>query len=269
MPSKVSFLFGHHFSSIAGAGPIVGPILAFALFGWLPAILWILVGSVFIGAVHDYTILMLSVRHDGKSIVEISKSVISKRSKAIFAVFVWITLLLIQAVFADLVAKTLVSKPEIAVPTFSLVIIAILFGLGVIRFKMNEIIGTVLALILLGMSMYLGELFPIYASEDVWTVITILYCFFASVLPVQVLLQPRDYISMYILVIGLLLGFLGIIVLQPEINAPAFVSFNSKSGPLFPILFITIACAQLAVSMLWFQAVQQLNSSTTNETVKR
>lgn len=246
VPSKLSILFGHHFSSIAGAGPIVGPIIAFGLFGWLPAILWILIGSVFIGAVHDYTVLMVSVRNGGRSIVDVSKLVISKKSKAIFGVFVWITLVLIQAVFADLVAKTLVNKPEIVIPTISIIVIAVFFGVSVFKYSLNEYLGVLFALVLLGFSIYLGEEYPIHASEGFWLITTFLYCFIASVLPVQTLLQPRDYLSMYILLIGLAVGIIGIILLQPEINAPAFVAFNSSKGPLFPILFITVACGAIS-----------------------
>lgn len=246
VPSKPSILFGHHFSSIAGAGPIVGPILAFAYFGWLPAILWILIGSVFMGAVHDYTALMVSVRNKGKSIVDISDKIVSKKSKAIFTAFVWITLMLIQAVFADLVAKTLVEKPEIVIPTASLIVLALLFGYFVFRKGMNDILATVIALGLLFVAVLLGEEYPINGSFHFWLALTFIYAFLASILPVQTLLQPRDYLSMYILLVGLIIGIVGTLVLNPVLNAPAYVGFEGPKGPLFPILFITIACGAIS-----------------------
>ncbi len=246
VPSKTSILFGHHFSSIAGAGPIVGPILAFAYFGWLPAVIWILVGSVFMGAVHDYTALMVSVRNKGVSIVEVSDKVLSKKSRAIFAAFVWITLMLIQAVFADLVAKTMVQKPSIVIPTFGIIFIALLFGYFVFKKGFNNIAGTVIALLMLLGTIQLGDMYPIEGDYQVWLFITFLYSYLASILPVQILLQPRDYLTMFILIFGLLLGFVGVAILNPEINAPAVTGFNSSNGPLFPILFITIACGAIS-----------------------
>ncbi len=246
VPTKPIILFGHHFSSIAGAGPIVGPILAFAWFGWLPALIWILVGSVFMGAVHDYTSLLISVRNRGISIVEITENAISKRARTIFAIFVWLTLVLVQAIFADLTARTLTEKPEIALPTISVIIIAIIFGWAVYRKGLNLFIATISALILLFFSILLGNRFPIIASYDIWLIITFAYALIAAVLPVWVLLQPRDYISVYILLIGMFIGIIGVLVLQPEINAPAYLGFSSNKGPLFPILFITVACGAIS-----------------------
>lgn len=246
VPTNPQILFGHHFSSIAGAGPIVGPIFAFALFGWLPAMIWILVGSVFMGAVHDYTALIISVRNKGVSILEISDKVISKKARIIFTAFVWLTLVLVQAVFADLTARTLAEKPEIVIPTIGLIAIAMIFGWSTFRRKMNLILSTALSLILLFVLILLGNEFPIALPFDFWLILSIIYAIVAGTLPVWFLLQPRDYLSMYILIIGLLIGFVGVIVLQPEINGPAFIEFNSKSGPLFPILFITIACGAIS-----------------------
>ncbi len=246
VPTKTAILFGHHFSSIAGAGPIVGPILAFSLFGWLPAVLWILIGSVFFGAVHDFSAMLVSVKNKGISIVEIAETAISKRASTIFAIFVWLTLTLVEAVFANLTASTVVDKPEIAIPTFGLIALAIIFGYFVIRKNMNLVTGTILALIILGFLIYLGEIFPIVASYDFWLILTFVYTFAAAILPVWLLLQPRDYLSMYILIISLLFGLVGILILHPSINSPAFISFNSKSGPIFPILFIIIACGAIS-----------------------
>lgn len=246
VPTKTPILFGHHFSSIAGAGPIIGPIFAFAWFGWLPALIWILVGSVFMGAVHDYTSMMVSVRNEGKSIVEIAEKYVSKRARTIFAVFVWLTLTLVQAVFAKHTANTLTNSPEIVIPTFGIILIAVIFGTFVIRRNLNTVIGTILALAAMYGFIELGKIYPIVGTYDLWLPIFIVYSLIAAILPVWTLLQPRDYLSMYILVIGLALGFAGVLVLQPTINAPAMVEFNSAKGPLFPVLFITVACGAIS-----------------------
>lgn len=246
VPTKPSILFGHHFSSIAGAGPIIGPILAYSMFGWLPAMIWVVVGSVFMGAVHDYTSLMCSVRNKGISLVEITEKVVSKRARAIFGVFIFLTLTLVQAVFADLTAKTLAEKPEIVVPTFGVIFLALGFGWAVYRKGANVVLFTIIALVLLFVMIIIGDYFPVAADYNVWLTIAFIYCFAASTLPVWVLLQPRDYISMYILIFGMLIGIVGILILQPEINGPAFISFNSSGGPLFPMLFITVACGAIS-----------------------
>ncbi|MDQ1265076.1 MAG: carbon starvation protein, partial [Bacteroidota bacterium] len=246
VPTKPAILYGHHFSSIAGAGPIVGPILAFALFGWVPAMIWILVGSVFMGAVHDYTTLIVSARHKGISIVEITESVVSKRASFIFSIFCWLTLVLLLSVFIDLTTRTLVDKPEIVIPTFGIMFVALLFGISVYKLKINVAIATVIALIMFLGLILLGDAQPIQLSYDIWLYILLIYCFVASTLPVWILLQPRDYLSMYLLIIGMALGIIGIVILHPQINGPAYISFNSKSGPLFPMLFITIACGALS-----------------------
>ena len=133
VPTKPVILFGHHFSSIAGAGPIVGPIIAYAYFGWMPAMLWILLGSVFMGAVHDYTSLVVSIRNGGNSIVEVAEKAISPKARTIFGIFVWFTLILVQSVFADLTAVTFVEQPSIVLPTIGLVFLAMLFGYFVYR----------------------------------------------------------------------------------------------------------------------------------------
>lgn len=253
-PAKTPLLFGHHFSSIAGAGPIIGPLIGVLYFGWLGAILWIVLGSVFIGAVHDYTSLMTSVRNRGRSIPDISEIVLGKRAKVIFSVFVWLALVLVISVFGIVTSQTFISKPEIVIPTFGLIFLAILFGWFVYRKGLNVFIGTILAVALIGFLIYLGELFPVnlplsifgISSSTLWFLIIMLYCLFASTLPVWFLLQPRDYLSMWILFIGLFLGYIGLILYHPEINAPILVSFIGKEGPLWPMLFVLIACGAVS-----------------------
>lgn len=246
VPAKTPILFGHHFSSIAGAGPIIGPIIAFAYFGWLPAILWILIGSVFIGAVQDYTTLMVSVRNNGKSIVEISHNVISKDARNLFGIFVWLTLILLQSVFIDLTAKTFVEMPEIVSPSVGIIPIAIAFGYFVYKRGTNIALSTVISLLFLFGLIMLGDFFPVNGTYDFWLFLLLVYCFLSSTLAVWILLQPRDYLSMYLLIIGMVLGALGLVFAHPEINAPMYIDFTSQKGPLFPILFITIACGAIS-----------------------
>lgn len=253
-PAKKSLLFGHHFSSIAGAGPILGPLLGVLYFGWLGALLWVAIGSIFLGAVHDYTSLMISVQNKGKSLADISENTLGFRTKIIFSVFIWMTLALVIAVFAVVAAQTLVSQPEIVIPTFGLIFIAMIFGWLIYKKNINIVAGTLISLAALFFLIYLGNLVPIVlpaqilgmSSQKFWFFILIIYSLFASSLPVWFLLQPRDYISTWILFLGLGLGYLGLIVAHPSLNAPAFVSFNSKGGPFWPMLFVIIACGAIS-----------------------
>lgn len=253
-PAKKPLLFGHHFSSIAGAGPILGPLLGVLYFGWLGALLWIALGSIFLGAVHDYTSLMTSVQNQGTSLADISNKTLGFRTKIIFSVFIWMTLALVIAVFAVVASQTLVSQPEIVIPTFGLVFIAMIFGWLVYKRGFNIVTGTALSLLLLFLLIYLGNLVPItlpaqimgMSAHKFWFFLLIIYSLFASSLPVWFLLQPRDYISTWILFLGLGLGYLGLIINHPPLNAPAFISFTSKGGPLWPMLFVIIACGAIS-----------------------
>lgn len=253
-PAKKPLLFGHHFSSIAGAGPILGPLLGVLYFGWLGALLWVALGSVFLGAVHDYTSLMTSVRNKGTSLGDISAKTLGVRTKIIFSVFLWFALALVIAVFAVVASRTLVSQPEIVIPTFGLVFLAMIFGWLIYKKGIPTPFATLIAIAILFLLILWGELMPVelparvlgLSSQNFWFFVLIIYSLFASSLPVWFLLQPRDYISTWILFIGLGLGYLGLIVLQPSIHAPAFVSFSSKGGPLWPMLFVIIACGAIS-----------------------
>jgi carbon starvation protein len=253
-PAKKPLLFGHHFSSIAGAGPILGPLLGVLYFGWLGALLWVALGSVFLGAVHDYTSLMTSVQNKGTSLGDLSEKTLGKRTKIIFSVFLWLALALVIAVFAVVASKTLVSQPKIVIPTFGLVFLAMIFGWLIYRKGMNIIAASLIAVVILFLLIYLGDLLPVelpaktlgLSNQNFWFFVLIVYSLFASSLPVWFLLQPRDYISTWILFLGLGLGYLGLIGFQPSINAPAFVSFTSKGGPLWPMLFVIIACGAIS-----------------------
>jgi carbon starvation protein len=263
VPSKPTLLFGHHFSSIAGAGPIVGPIFAYSLFGWVPAILWILIGSVFIGAVHDYTALMTSVRNRGMSVADLAQKHVSNTARWIFSVFLWLALVLVIAVFAVLTAQTLAEMPEIVIPTVGLMLLAMIFGYFVYRRNLNVVVGTVIALLVMFALIVIGDFTPIRASFEFWLIFSLVYSLIASTIPVWVLLQPRDYLSMYILLFGIVLAFVSLLVMQPQINGPAFISFSSKQGPLWPILFITVACGAIS----GFHSV--VSSGTTAKQLRR
>ncbi len=252
-PARPVVLFGHHFSSIAGAGPIVGPIIATAAFGWGPIILWVLLGSVLLGGVHDYFSLMTSVRMNGKSIPDITSVAVSERARKIFLVFVWLALVLVVAVFAVVTSQTLIISPEIVIPTFMLIPIAILFGISVYKLRFPLWISTIIAFLVLLLFIYLGIKFPISFPFNeritflVWFTILIIYGYFASITGVWILLQPRDYISSWILIIGTFLGLLGIFWVHPDINAPVFTGFTSNSqGPLWPMMFILVACGAIS-----------------------
>lgn len=254
-PAKKTMLFGHHFSSIAGAGPILGPLLGVLYFGWLGALLWIAVGSVFLGAVHDYTALMTSVHNRGTSLADISEKTLGRRTKIIFSVFLWLALALVIAVFAVVASKTLISQPEVVIPTFGLIFIAMMFGWLIYKKGMNITMATIFAVIALFALIYIGQLCPVslpetimgISSQNFWFFALIIYSLFASSLPVWFLLQPRDYISTWILFLGLGFGYLGLIIAHPQMKAPALAAFNStEGGPLWPMLFVIIACGAIS-----------------------
>jgi carbon starvation protein len=253
-PAKKAILFGHHFSSIAGAGPILGPLLGVLYFGWLGALLWVAIGSIFLGAVHDYTSLMTSVQNKGKSLAEISEKTLGRRTRIIFSLFLWFALALVISVFAVVASRTLVSQPEIVIPTFGLVFIAMIFGWLIYKQGLNAPTATVISLLILFALIYIGKLYPVelpaqfldLSAQNFWFFVLIIYSLFASSLPVWFLLQPRDYISTWILFMGLAIGYIGLIIAHPTINAPAFVSFTSKGGPLWPMLFVIIACGAIS-----------------------
>jgi carbon starvation protein len=253
-PAQKPMLFGHHFSSIAGAGPIVGPLVAVAHFGWLATILWIVLGTTFLGAVHDYLALMVSVRHGGASIAEVARKAMGQGAKSIFSVFLWLALVLIVAVFGVVGAMTLVQKPQIVFPTLMIIPIAMLFGAMTYRWRFPVFLGSLLAVMALFVCIWLGYQWPIAVSGPVlgleptmfWFAVLMVYCLIASVLPVWFLLQPRDYLSTYTLFIGLVGGYLGLIWARPAISAPAFSGITSAQGPLWPMLFVIVACGAIS-----------------------
>jgi carbon starvation protein len=253
-------LFGHHFSSICAAGPIVGPALAVAYWGWAPSIVWIVLGGVLMGAVADFTSLVVAVRHGGVSIAEVSGQVITRRARTLFSIFILIALVLVLAVFAVLTAGTFVQAPEIVVPSWGILPVAAVAGFFLYRGRAG---GARLALVtVLGLGaivglLALGHAFPPGVPEVAglspqafWILVLLVYCLVASVLPVQYLLQPRDYLSSYVLFFTIGLGLLGVFVSGPRFQAAPFHGFQPEdwplAGPLWPLMFVTIACGAIS-----------------------
>ncbi|MGY8750459.1 MAG: carbon starvation CstA family protein [Fidelibacterota bacterium] len=254
VPTKKHILFGHHFTSIAGAAPIIGPCVA-AYWGWLPALVWILVGTVFMGAVHDFGALVASVKEKGKSIADIASTTISKRARLMFLVFVIFLVWLVLAVFAMAIADLFVGIPSSVIPINIEIIIAIIMGYLLYKRKIDSLIPSLIALAILYFFIWVGTLYPIdftssmdsQDAKNMWIIILFIYSAIASLLPVWTLLQPRDYINSHQLFVGLGLLFLGILVAQPIVDAPAIRSFSEPGTPsLFPLLFVTIACGAIS-----------------------
>lgn len=242
-------LFGHHFASIAGAGPIIGPVIAVAIWGWGPALLWIVLGTIFIGGVHDYGSLMLSVKHDGFSVGEVAEGLISRKARTVFVAFIWLSLILVVAVFVYLCAQTLASEPRIVIPSLGLIFVAILVGYLLYIRKLNLVLVTILGLILLAGLLFVGARFPMgFTKQTVvfWSFILLVYCYAASVAPVHILLQPRDYLSSYLLVAGIAFGYAGLFLSRPHLNTPFFVGWNASLGYLWPMMFVTVACGAVS-----------------------
>lgn len=261
IPSPKLVVFSHQFSSIAGAGPVTGPILA-AAFGWLPVLLWILIGGVFFGAVQDFGALYASVKNDGKSIGMIIEKYIGKTGKKLFLLFAWLFTLLVIAAFADIVATTfngfttdavtgevVKNAPNAAAASISMlfIIVAILFGLFIKKFKPNQKLEFVIGIVLLFAMLAAGMAAPIYLGKNAWLGVIFVYLFLAAVMPMWLLMQPRDYLSSFLLIFMIIGAVVGLVVAHPTIEGNAFNGFTNASGQyLFPTLFITIACGAVS-----------------------
>ena len=250
-PAKKPFLIGHHFASIAGAGPIIGPILAISYFGWLPVILWIAIGSVFIGAMHDFISLIASVRNKAQSVSSIAKKSLSSKAGMLFAGMILITLILIITVFSVSTAESIIYKTDLIIPLLTVTILSLILGFGVEKFKWNYKISTIIAIALIFLSVWVGVTYPIDLSfmneillKNILITIILLYAGIASIVPVWLLLRPRDYLSAIQMSIILLFGIVSILIVRPEINAPYYIS--NPIFPLWPILFITVACGAIS-----------------------
>ena len=254
IPTKKHILFGHHFTSIAGAAPIIGPCVA-AYWGWLPALLWILIGTVFMGAAHDFGALVTSVKEKGRSIADIASTTISHRARMMFLIFVILLVWLILAVFAMAIADLFVSVPTSVIPINVQIIIAIAMGFLIYKKKIESFFPSLIALGLLYFFVWVGTTSPVdfthtmttQNAKNLWIILLFIYSAIASLLPVWTLLQPRDYINSHQLFVGLGLLFLGIFIAHPEVDAPALRSLSEPGTPgLFPLLFVTIACGAIS-----------------------
>ena len=269
VPAKAPVLMGHHFSSIAGAGPINGPIQA-AVFGWVPVALWVLIGGIFFGGVHDFGALFASVRNKGKSIGTVIEDSIGLKAKRLFLIFAYLTLLLVVAAFASIVANTFKAtllengavdiaassaNASTAMISIFFIVLAIFFGFFVYRRNAPLGISTIIGVALIAIAMVVGlKWHPLYLSYETWMIICGIYILVASVTPVWILLQPRDYLSSFLLYGMMILAVVGIIGCHPSIDTmPAFTGFKdtlaptgSSIGYLFPALFVTIACGAIS-----------------------
>ncbi|ASA77696.1 carbon starvation protein A [Thermococcus sp. 5-4] len=254
VPAHPMVLYGHHFASIAGAGPIVGPAVAMA-WGWLPGLMWVWFGNVFIGAVHDYLALMSSVRYDGKSVQWIAGKLMSRRTSMAFELYVWFALVLVIAAFAAVIGGIFVGTPEAATASLLFLGVAVILGWLLYKVQIDFKLGTIIGLVLLVIAVWLGFKFPIEASKQTWYIVLGLYIIVASSLPVWILLQPRDYLNAYILWFGLILGGLAFIVVGVKgggtFTAPAFTTWSAnvvggQPSPFWPTIPLVIACGALS-----------------------
>ena len=253
VPAEKQFLLGQHFSAIAAAGPIVGPILAAVWFGWLPVLLWIVGGAIFFGAVHDFSSLAGSVKHRAASIVELVKQHMGRKGHVLFMLFVWLSLIYVITAFTDLTSGSFVdpqSGGAVAASSFLYLLIGVAMGLCLYYLKLPLGLATWIFLPLVLAAIWFGQYIPLTVppigflnSQQVWNVILLGYCFVASIIPVWILLQPRGYLGGYFLYGTLAAGVIGLFLGGEKIAYPAFIGFSSAKGtPLFPILFVTVAC---------------------------
>lgn len=254
-PASRWTVFAHQFTSITGAGPVTGPIIA-AMFGWLPALLWMMVGGVFFGAVQDFAALYASVKNGGRSIGMIIEDYVGRTGRRLFLLFCWLFTLLVIAAFCDMVANTFngFSKtgaelmPNAAAASISLLymFVAVLFGLYLKYCKPSAGVQFVVGVVLMVAMLAVGIAFPIYADALTWRYVVFAYLFAASVMPMWLLKTPRDYLSMFLLIGMIVCGVAGVCIQNPTINMSAYVGFTVKNMDLFPILFVTVACGAVS-----------------------
>jgi len=248
VPCRRMVLFGHHYASIAGLAPMLGPAIA-VIWGWLPGMLWVVLGTLFIGAVHDFSALVVSMRHRGMSIGKVAEDLIGRRAKGIFLLIILFLICLVMGVFVRTVSGLFTAEfyPESVFPTFTLIAIAMVMGwlaykrgISIVRLT---VIGFVLMLASIGVGLAIGR--PDLAGDS-WILILLVYAFAASTLPVWSLLQPRDYLNSWLLYLGLGASYVGLFVLQPAFAAPAIDTQPAEAPPIFPFVFIVIACGAIS-----------------------
>lgn len=255
VPSSKFTVFAHQFSSITGAGPVTGPIIA-AMFGWAPVMLWLMIGGIFFGAVQDFTALYASVKNEGKSMGMLIEQYIGKTGKKMFLLFSWLFTLLVTAAFADIVASTFngfkadggLATPNAAAASISMlyIVVAIAFGYFLKKCPLAEGPKLAVAIILMIAMLWAGIEYPLYYDKTTWLYVVFAYMFMAAVMPMWLLMEPRDYLSVFLLLGMIASGVIGVIFTNPSIELPAFNGFVVNGQPLFPILFITIACGAVS-----------------------
>ncbi len=253
MPTSKNVLFGYQFKSIAGAAPIIGPIIAIQ-WGWLPCLIWILAGTFFIGWVHDYSSAMIAMRNDGASFGGLSYRLISPRARMILLSFIYFYLLLIVGAFGNVVVSTAVSLKASPMAWLFLTVSGVLAGQMIYRWKKDIILTTVVTVAITMMGIFLGSIAPsdsilgesLANSRVLWTVAAFVFCYFAAVLPIWRFALPVNYVAAYIVFLGLFFGLIGIFVLHPDFTLPAYTDFSIKIGPIWPIMFVTIACGAIS-----------------------
>jgi carbon starvation protein len=252
VPTNRYVLFGHHFASIAGAAPIVGPAIA-VIWGWLPALLWVVLGAVLMGCVHDFSALILSVRHKARSIGDLAGDIIGKKATTAYMVIMFFVVVLLMAIFLRLISGLLIRYPEVVIPAAALVIVAVAIGVLIYRTKVGLGVASIVGIGLMLLSVWIGTQKPLALPAQLvvnsplftWVFLLAIYSFVASVLPVWLLLQPRDYLESFKLYAGLILLFAGIIATRPTIVAPIIRPVVEGAPPIWPFLFVTIACGAL------------------------
>lgn len=255
VPSSKFTVFAHQFSSITGAGPVTGPIIA-AMFGWAPVMLWLMIGGIFFGAVQDFTALYASVKNEGKSMGMLIEQYIGKTGKKMFLLFSWLFTLLVTAAFADIVASTFngfkadggLATPNAAAASISMlyIVVAIAFGYFLKKCPLAEGPKLAVAIVLMIAMLWAGIEYPLYYDKTTWLYVVFAYMFMAAVMPMWLLMEPRDYLSVFLLLGMIASGVIGVIFTNPSIELQAFNGFVVNGQPLFPILFITIACGAVS-----------------------
>lgn len=255
VPSSKFTVFAHQFSSITGAGPVTGPIIA-AMFGWAPVMLWLMIGGIFFGAVQDFTALYASVKNEGKSMGMLIEQYIGKTGKKMFLLFSWLFTLLVTAAFADIVASTFngfkadggLATPNAAAASISMlyIVVAIAFGYFLKKCPLAEGPKLAVAIVLMIAMLWAGIEYPLYYDKTTWLYVVFAYMFMAAVMPMWLLMEPRDYLSVFLLLGMIASGVIGVIFTNPSIELPVFNGFIVNGQPLFPILFITIACGAVS-----------------------
>ena len=260
VPTNKWSVFAHQFSSIAGAGPVTGPVMAM-VFGWLPAFLWVVIGGVFFGAVTDFGALYASVKNQGKSMGMLIEKYIGKTGRKLFLLFCWLFSLLIIAVFADMVSGTFTSFDAVTgapLPNASIngsagmisimfMVFAVVFGLIQKKFNLSGWKEAVVGIAFIVASFVIGNFCPIILGKNAWSYITFVYIFFAAVMPMWLMKQPRDYMTTFMFIAMIVGAALGLVVAHPSMNLPVYTGFNNaKLGTMFPILFVTVACGAVS-----------------------